>query len=231
MRLSNLCLLLTLCFLNPPSDAQQSRTNENTKAPDFVIDPSKPYVYLKVDHVGDRKPFRDGESNIGIWFNLKNNCNLPIVVMALGKPSDNPKQAIALADQILPNLQPTKTNADVTDAGVYAPPGLEEMRDILRWPDLTEDELRSSEEAQKGSGKPLSRPLGYGSRDGFHTFTIMAIPPGTQVLFSLPSNHVSHSWHFEIPFRLGLPNKSDIRPPYSYVAFYQEDLDRALGKH
>jgi hypothetical protein len=50
------------------------------------------------------------------------------------------------------------------------------------------------------------------------------IPPGGQVFFSLLLNHMSKVWHFEIPFRLALPNKGRIRPPYSYVVFYQEDL-------
>jgi hypothetical protein len=44
------------------------------------------------------------------------------------------------------------------------------------------------------------------------------------VFFSVPANHVSKIWHFEIPFRLALPNKGRIRTPYSYVVFYQEDL-------
>jgi hypothetical protein len=56
------------------------------------------------------------------------------------------------------------------------------------------------------------------------------IAPGNQVYFSVAANHVSSTWHCEIPFRLAVPNSSRIRPPYSYVAFYQEDLDRAQGK-
>lgn len=227
MRVTKISLLLTLCFLHPASYAQQSTTNDFAQGPDFVIDPSKPYVYLEVDHVGPRKPVRNGEPEVGIWLRLKNNCRVRIVVMAVGKLSQNPKDAITLEDEILPNLQNPMTRGDGTDGAVYAPDGLEEMKDVFRWPDLTEDEVRGSEAAQRSSRKSLERPRGYGSRNGFDTFTIRAIPPGGQALFSVPANHVSQSWHFEIPFRLALPNKSKIRPPYSYVAFYEEDLKDA----
>jgi hypothetical protein len=59
---------------------------------------------------------------------------------------------------------------------------------------------------------------------------LTVIAPGEQLYFSVPANHVSKSWHFEIPFRLGAPDNSRTRPPYSYVAFYQDDLDRAREK-
>ena len=46
----------------------------------FVIDESKPYVYLKFDHIGDRKPANDWESSKGLWLRLVNNCGLPIKI-------------------------------------------------------------------------------------------------------------------------------------------------------
>jgi hypothetical protein len=48
----------------------------------FPIDTNKPYVYIEFDHVAPRKPVRDGESAIGIWLNLVNNCRTPIRVIA-----------------------------------------------------------------------------------------------------------------------------------------------------
>jgi hypothetical protein len=102
--------------------------------------------------------------------------------------------------------------------------------DLFRWPNTTEEEVRRAEERQRATRKPVERPLGYGSQNGFDSFVLTVVAPGEQLYFSVPANHVSKSWHFEIPFRLAVPNKSGMRPPYSYVAFYQDDLDRAQGK-
>jgi hypothetical protein len=82
----------------------------------------------------------------------------------------------------------------------------------------------------RASTKPIERPRGYGSQSEFDSFVLTLIAPGDQQYFSGPVNHVSKNWHFEIPFRLAVPNNSRIRPPYSYVAFYQDDLDRVQGK-
>jgi hypothetical protein len=38
----------------------------------FVLDQTKPYVYLKFDHIGSRTPVRDGEGNTGIWLRVVN---------------------------------------------------------------------------------------------------------------------------------------------------------------
>jgi hypothetical protein len=46
----------------------------------FVIDESKPYVYLKFDHIGSREPANSEESTKGLWLRLVNNCNLPIKI-------------------------------------------------------------------------------------------------------------------------------------------------------
>jgi len=54
----------------------------------FVIDDSKPYVYLKFDHIGDRTPVKDGESSKGLWLRLVNNCYLPIKIRTFGLGTD-----------------------------------------------------------------------------------------------------------------------------------------------
>jgi hypothetical protein len=46
----------------------------------FVIDQSKPYVFLKFDHIGPRKAAQHGEENIGLWLKVVNNCRIPIVL-------------------------------------------------------------------------------------------------------------------------------------------------------
>jgi hypothetical protein len=59
-------------------------------APSFVIDESKPYAYLKFDHVGKRKPLSRHEPDEGLWVRLINNCRLPIVLATFKPETDDP---------------------------------------------------------------------------------------------------------------------------------------------
>jgi len=167
-----------------------------------------------------------------IWLHLKNNCKLPIVVLAIGNTVEKPKDAMTLVDEIVPDphVSIAGKGEDARGGGVFAQQGLRDMMDIFRFPNMTEEEIRSAEEKTRASTKPIDRPRGYGRLSGFDSFVLTLVAPGDQLYFSVPANHVSKSWHFEIPFRLAVPNSSRIRPPYSYVAFYQEDLDRAEEK-
>jgi hypothetical protein len=56
----------------------------------FVIDRSLPYVYIEVDHVGDRKPAGLDEVPKGIWLRLVNNCTIPIRVLTFDLGTDDP---------------------------------------------------------------------------------------------------------------------------------------------
>jgi hypothetical protein len=232
MKFSRVILLLNFCLvLYTHSPAQVARNGKQDYSK-FLIESNKPYVYLEVDHIGPRKPLRNDEPNTGIWMYLKNNCKLPIVVLVIGNPVAKSKDAITLADEIVPDPQvPTQgKDEDARGGGVFAQQGLRDMMDIFRFPNMTEEEIKSAEEKTRASTNPIERPRGYGSKSGFDSFVLTLIAPGDHLYFSVPANHVSKSWHFEIPFRLALPNNSRIRPPYSYVAFYQDDLDRAEGK-
>jgi hypothetical protein len=65
----------------------------------FVIDPSKPYVYLAFDHVGKREPFSQDEPDRGLWIRLVNNCRLPVTLVISGPGQDDPD--IATDDEIV----------------------------------------------------------------------------------------------------------------------------------
>ena len=67
----------------------------------FEIDASKPYVYIKFDHLGDRKPVNDEESTKGLWMRLVNNCRLPIEVNGLGLGTGDP--GVALEFEVVPD--------------------------------------------------------------------------------------------------------------------------------
>jgi hypothetical protein len=63
---------------------------------EFVLDGSNPYVYLKLDHVGPRKPAVDGEPSVGVWIRLVNNCRLPILVPTISGDANG----ISVLDQV-----------------------------------------------------------------------------------------------------------------------------------
>ena len=65
----------------------------------FLIDQTKPYVYLKFDHVGPRIPIEKGEGNIGLWLRVVNNFRIPIVFVSLGKPVGDP--GFRLMDEVV----------------------------------------------------------------------------------------------------------------------------------
>ena len=67
----------------------------------FIIDQSKPYVYLKFDHIGPRKPVQNGEGNVGLWLRVVNNCRIPIVFMSFNMPTGEP--GVGLMDEVVKN--------------------------------------------------------------------------------------------------------------------------------
>jgi len=59
-----------------------SAFSQEINSTNFVLDPSKPYAYLKFDHIGPRGPHQDGEGSTGLWLKVVNNCRIPIVLRA-----------------------------------------------------------------------------------------------------------------------------------------------------
>src|SRR5262245_52183303 len=54
------------------------------KPSDFLLDPFKPYVYLKYDHIGTGKPQQQSTGPVRLWLRIVNNCRIPIAVKASG---------------------------------------------------------------------------------------------------------------------------------------------------
>src|SRR5947209_7194252 len=76
----------------------------------FVIDESKPYVYLQLDHLGPRKPLHQGEPSTGIWLRIVNNCKVPISVPSYGIPTGD--AGTGVLDEIVPLQQLLAVQAD-----------------------------------------------------------------------------------------------------------------------
>jgi hypothetical protein len=63
---------------------------QELKPSDFVIDPSKPFAYLKFDHIEPIKPNPDSKAEPYIWLRAVNNSRIPIVFRASGPPPGYP---------------------------------------------------------------------------------------------------------------------------------------------
>jgi hypothetical protein len=168
---------------------------QNKSVQSFVLDQSKPYVYLKFDHIGPRKPLRNGEGNTGLWLRVVNNCRIPIVF--LGSDASPGEPGVSLMDEVVekePMLQ------------IYSP---EEEDEIQR-----REKLRESK----------YRPEGYSSE----TSGVVRVQPGTDILFSVPLNHVDDNWYMRVKFALDLKNSSVAVGPFTYLPFYEWDIPKEL---
>jgi hypothetical protein len=216
MPVLSFCLGLSLVGVLPG----YSQASEET----ISLNVAKPYVYLEFDHVGSRSPLRAGEPNRGIWFRLKNNSRFAVTVIAS-------TDSAWVGDEVVPDV-PSPGTESLGDAIGYKP-GQEDFTDIYLFPNQTEAEVRGAESTSNGrdGGKVkadnLRRPQGYSGGHQPGPQVLKVIPSGGEVLFSLPIDHVRPSWHLEIPFRFALKHEGSARPPYSYVAFFWDDLPDA----
>ena len=64
-------------------------------------------------------------------------------------------------------------------------------------------------------------PVGYSDRD---VASPVVIKPGSKILFSVPSNHISRDWYIRVKFELELPPVRAGRQPYSFVDFSLTDV-------
>jgi hypothetical protein len=227
MRVLERATLLSMCIA-VSSLASFARAKEASTVDDFVLHPSRPYVYLVLDRTGPRKPLRDGEANEGMWLRLVNNCRLPLVIIASKSSTNVADEAFWVQDEVVPNKPSPGTDSE--GAAVGYEPGQEGLTGIFLHPNEDEAEVRGAEKAARSSQEPMKRPHGYNGGYQPGPQILKVIPPGGEVLFSLPINHVSQTWHFEVPFRFALKQEGAIRQPYSYVAFSWDDLPESYRK-
>jgi len=168
------------------------------KTEQFVIDASKPFAYIKFDHVADRKKPSPDESPKGLWLRLVNNCRVPIAVTANGPEAGEPGVTIEY---------------DVVQISILGMPHLG------RFP----DSLGSSHPAQESTPDVNAKPpRGYSIEVG----SSLTIPPGEDLLFSVPLNTVSPSWFLQIPFHFQLPGARTVQPPTILVDFGWQNLPK-----
>jgi hypothetical protein len=103
MKLKNSILFLFLLF-------GTCAFSQDLNASNFVLDHSKPYVYLKFDHIGPRKMHQAGEEDLGLWLKVVNNCRIPISFRASGGYPGEP--GVALEDEVVEEEQGLQIIAD-----------------------------------------------------------------------------------------------------------------------
>lgn len=67
------------------------------RTPDFLIDPSKDYVYLEFHHLVSRERIGGDEVSQGLWIRLVNNCRVPVVVALFNPGTDDRGSGIYLS--------------------------------------------------------------------------------------------------------------------------------------
>jgi hypothetical protein len=184
---STRCLLaIPLVVLLSAGNAFSQGSTEHGKQ-SFIIDPNRPFVYLKFDHIGLGK---EGDEPIPrMWLRLVNNCEVPIVVRTFGVANGHsfdaataftthakPEEEIGVMDNVVSNPEPS-LHMLYTDAASKTHESPPPIPDQGVMPQGYDADFSSSEK----------------------------ISPGQNILFSVPVNHVSEKWHLEIPFEFDFP--------------------------
>lgn len=72
------------------------------KTSGFLIDSTKDYAYLQLDHVGDRKQLPGDTVSKGLWIRLVNNCRVPLVVATFDPGTGDP--GMGVFDEVVPSV-------------------------------------------------------------------------------------------------------------------------------
>lgn len=172
-----LCLPLLL-IATPDLQIQASHSTTS-----FVIDDTRPFVYVEFDRIGPGAPWSKDESTTRIWLHLRNNCRVPITVLANGVPDDSPKDEVGLMYDVVED--PPSRIIVVRDT----------LQKTARKPQAASEKDAAVSEVEE---MPRGRLADFGSS--------ISIPPGKAILFSIPTNHISERWHIDIRFQFDLPS-------------------------
>lgn len=163
----------------------------------FVLDGTKPYVYLQFDHIGPRKPLHEGEPSTGLWLRIVNNCKVPINVRSYGVITGD--IGTGVFDEIIPVQQVLTVRADSGEIP------------------LSTDEKPTPKTANEPSAK---MPEGYSAE----LSSVTRVLPGKSLLFSVPRNHVSRDWFLRVKFILDVSKPSVGTGPFTELDFFNDQI-------
>jgi hypothetical protein len=195
-------LSLVLTLLAPVTQAQRFSDR-------FIIDATKPFAYVRFDHVARRKHPSRNEFPTGLWLRLVNNCRLPIAVTANGPEPGEP--GVTVEYDVVPILI-----SGFPVLGRFSGPS----------------ESARSSQVESPSDMNEKPPKGHSA----DVVSRLAIPPGGNLLFSVPFNAVKECrhlsgpkpftpcWYVQVPFHFLLPGALSVQEPKILVDFGWEDL-------
>jgi hypothetical protein len=186
--------VLVLCGMLPVRGFQldaQDRTHG------FTIDHSRPYVYLKFDHVGNRKPISRHEPGKGLWIRLVNNCQVPIIVGTFDLETGDP--GLGVYDEVVP----VDLNAPPLGHGVRPgeslPSTREEQKESIPEGYSAGDVVTTTTVAP-GASLLLSLPANHVGPSWKLQIQFYLAPPGTNYGDG-PYSVLSFGWH-DVPDKL-----------------------------
>ena len=174
---------------------------------DFALDRSKPFAYLNFDHLGPRKPLTESEPNVGIWIKIVNNCRVPLVVPTFGAGVLDqiivmePLSGVTATAPI--ETEPILLNSILDDAGLPT-------QDAAVMPKTTTDQTPEV---------PMKKVPPRGYMDGVDLYSMTRIPPGGDLVFSVPINHVGDSWFLRVRAVLDVSEPRAGQGPYIELDF------------
>lgn len=179
-------LAVLLLAVSPCIASPNSQAQKTDDAASFVIDANRPYAYVKFDHIGKGVKRSDEEPDVRIWLRLTNNCRLPIIVRITSVPDGVLKDEAGVMDIIVAiEPPPGPVFAGIRADGTFVGP-----KPFVK---ATPGELPHDYWYEVGSDQ--------------------AIASGTDLLFSVPINHIGPRWSFEIPFEFDVVKGKFPRDP------------------
>lgn len=86
----------------------------------IVIDNAKPYVYIRLDHLGERKPISEVEMACGLWLRMTNNSRVPISVRTFDPGTPDP--GVGLMHEVVRVVVPIGSGAPPSAREALQPP-------------------------------------------------------------------------------------------------------------
>jgi hypothetical protein len=190
---------LAVALASDPCFAQPAKVLQS----DFVLDTHHPYVYLQIDHLGQRAPMQPGESGRTIWLRVVNNCKMSILFPTFGKLNED--EGDTVPDRVIPNepmfeiiaspVVPETTSAPSLNATIDKD-GVHTQKEQITQVRMEKPDLKAKE--------PLNIPPGY--EFVFLGETPVHILSGQSRLVGIPVEHVSKNWFARLEFALNLGN-------------------------
>jgi hypothetical protein len=137
---------------------------QNLEPSNFVIDKSKPFVYIEFDHIGPRKPVQKNEITTGLWLKKVNNCRIPIVIHGNGSSDDRTGRIIF--DDVI-EIEPVMQVFDSSQAASMQKKEQDRLKALRNKPTGYASEVSGAAKIKPGESLLFGVPLNHVSEYWF----------------------------------------------------------------